>query len=76
MSGWPRFVVGVAPVVLVVLGLFLPPAIALIPLVLAFLLVLWLSYVSWPVVPPNARFIRVFTLALIIGIAVLRIANG
>jgi hypothetical protein len=76
MSGWPRFVVGLAPVVLVVLGLVLPTAIALIPLVLAFLLVLWLSYVSWPVVPPNARFIRVFTLALIIGIAVLRIVKG
>lgn len=75
MNGWPRFVVGLAPVVLLVLGLVLPATIALIPLAIAFVLVLWLSYLSWPVVPPNARLIRVFTLALIVGIAILRIAN-
>jgi hypothetical protein len=76
MNSWPRFIVGLAPVVFVVLGLLLPPVIALIPLALAFLLVLWLSYLSWPVVPPNARFIRIFTLALILGIAALRLANS
>lgn len=76
MNGWPRFVVGLAPVVLLVLGLVLPAAVALIPLAVAFVLVLWLSYLSWPVVPANARLIRLFTLVLIIGIAVVRIANG
>jgi hypothetical protein len=76
MNGWPRFVVGLAPVLFVVLGLVLPPGLALIPLGLAFLLVLWLSYLSWPVVPPNARVIRVFTLALILGIALVRLAKG
>ena len=76
MNGWPRFVVGLAPVVLVVLGLVLPTAIALIPLAVAFVLVLWLSYLSWPVVPANARLIRIFTLALILGIAIVRIANN
>jgi hypothetical protein len=76
MNGWPRLMVGLAPVVLLVLGLVLPATIALIPLVLAFVLVLWLSYLSWPVVPPNARLIRVFTLVLIVGIAIVRIANN
>jgi hypothetical protein len=76
MNGWPRFVVGLAPVVLLVLGLVLPAGIALIPLVVAFVLVLWLSYLSWPVVPPNARLIRILTLVLIVGIAVVRIANN
>jgi hypothetical protein len=76
MSRWPRLVVGLAPLVLLVLGLVLPTAIALIPLAVAFVLVLWLSYLSWPVVPANARLIRVFTLALIVGIAVVRVANS
>jgi hypothetical protein len=76
MNTWPRWIVGLAPVAFVVLGLVLPPAIALIPLVIGFLLVLWLSYLSWPVVPPNARLIRVFTLVLIVGIAIVRIANN
>ena len=75
MNGWPRFVVGLAPVVLLVLGLLLPATISLIPLGVAFVLVLWLSYLSWPVVPPNARLIRVFTLALLLGVAVLRLAK-
>jgi hypothetical protein len=75
MSGWPRFIVGLAPVVLLVLGLLLPPAIAVIPLAVAFLLVLWLSYLSWPVVPPNARLIRVLTMALLLGVAVVRLAR-
>ena len=71
----PRPVVALLPAVFLVLGVLLPMPIALLPLLLALLLLGWLSSCSWPVVPQQARTIRVFTLALLVGIAIFRLAR-
>ena len=76
MTQLPRPVVMFTPLVLVLLGFFLPLAIGLVFLGLFFLLTSWLAYLSWPRADLRARLIRVAMFALVIALAVLRVTRG
>jgi hypothetical protein len=72
----PRPVFGVLPLLLLVLGAFLPIPLALVALALALLLMGWLGYLSWPQATEGQRFMRLVVPALVVAIAVLRITKG
>jgi hypothetical protein len=72
----PRVVMGVLPLVLLVLGAFLPVPIALVALALALLLLVWLAYLSWPQAEGRQRAIRLLVPCLVVAIAILRITRG
>lgn len=65
LSSRPRFVLPVLVAVLLIGGLAAPAPYAL-PLLLALgLLLLWLSYLSWPALDGRGRLLRAAMLALI-----------
>jgi hypothetical protein len=72
----PRVVVGLIPLVLLVLGAFLPVPIALVALALALLMLGWLAYLSWPRAEGGQKAMRLVVPLLVIAIAVLRITRG
>jgi hypothetical protein len=72
----PRVVFGALPLLLLVLGAFLPVPVALVCLILALLLLGWLAYLSWPRAQGGQKVMRLFVPALVIAIAVLRLTRG
>ncbi len=72
----PRVVMMLAPLVLLLLGFFLPLAIGLVFLALFLLFTAWLAYLSWPRTDARARLIRVAVFALVIALAVIRIVRN
>src|SRR3954451_9487882 len=66
LSRLPQFMIPAAIVVLMVLGLVAPLPIAVPALVIIFLFVSWLAYLSWPVLQGNQRTVRVLMLGLIL----------
>ncbi len=72
----PRWIVTFVPLILVLLGFFLPLALGLVALAIFFLFTGWLAYLSWPRADLKARLIRVAMLALVIALTVLRIARS
>ncbi len=65
LSRLPRWVVPLITVALLLVGLAAPPTYAVIALALIGIFLLWLAYLSWPVLQPGARTIRVVVIALI-----------
>ncbi len=76
MTQMPRSLVAFSPLVLILLGFFLPLVPGLIALAIFLLLTGWLAYLSWPTADTRARILRVVMFALVIGLAVLRITRG
>ena len=73
LSSRPRFVLPLLVAALLVGGLAAPTPYAL-PLLLALgLLLLWLSYLSWPALDGRARVLRAAMLALIVVALVQRV---
>jgi hypothetical protein len=72
----PRPVFGALPLLLLVLGAFLPVPIALVCLALALLLLGWLAFLSWPRASGGQRVMRLLVPGLVVLIAILRIARG
>ena len=68
----PRLVVPLATLVLVAVGAFAPLPVALLALAMVLVFIAWIAYLSWPVVPPAARLLRVVMVALLIGLAASR----
>lgn len=73
----PRPVFAILPLLLLVLGAFVP----LVPLALVFLaldlvLLAWLAFLSWPRTEGLQRVMRLLVPALVIAIAILRITRG
>ena len=68
LSSRPKVLLPALVVVLLVGGLAAPPAVGLWLLVLLSLLLLWLSYLSWPALDGRARALRAAML-LLIGVA-------
>ena len=68
LSSRPKVLLPALVVVLLVGGLAAPPAVGLWLLVLLALLLLWLSYLSWPALDGRARALRAAML-LLIGVA-------
>ena len=66
LSSRPRFVLPVLVAVLLIGGLAAPTPYALPLLVALGLLLLWLSYLSWPALDGRARMLRAAMLALVV----------
>ena len=65
LSSRPRFLLPLLVAVLLIGGLAAPPAYGLPLLLLLALLLLWLSYLSWPALDGRARMLRAAMLGLI-----------
>lgn len=72
----PRLVVPLATVVLVAIGALAPLPYAWFGFGLAFLLLVWIAYLSWPVATSGGKLMRVAMLLLLLGLAASRIWQG
>jgi hypothetical protein len=73
----PRPVFAALPLLLLVLGAFVPILpLALVFLVLALLLLGWLAYLSWPQTKGSQKAMRLVVPLLVVAIGILRIARG
>ena len=73
LSSRPRVVLPVLVVGLLIAGLAAPPPVGLPLLLVLALLLVWLTYLSWPVLDGGARAVRAAMLALIAVAAVQRV---
>lgn len=72
----PRWIVTFVPLILVLLGFFLPLALGLVALGIFFVFTGWLAYLSWPRADLKARLIRVVMLALVVALTVVRVSRS
>ncbi len=72
LAAGPRWVPALVMGALVLGGLAAPPVFGAVMLVLATLIVLWLTYLSWPAVPTTGRLFRGLLIGLLVGGIVLR----
>ncbi len=72
LSELPRLVIPGAMLVLMLVGLSAPLALALPAFGVIAAFVGWLAYLSWPILDTRARLLRALMLAVIIGAAVAR----
>jgi hypothetical protein len=72
----PRAAVGLSVLILFALGIALPAVAGVFFLGIAFVGLSWLAYLSWPVVPTQAKVLRVVTLAALVGVAIWRLSGG
>ena len=75
LSTAPRWLPAAIMAGLVIGGMAAPTVVGAVLLVLAALFVLWLTYLSWPVVPTSGRFLRGLLLGLLVGGVLLRLAE-
>jgi hypothetical protein len=61
---------------LLLIGTFAPAAAAVPALLLVALLLGWLAFLSWPAITGGQKFMRLFTVVVIVLFAVYRVANG
>jgi len=76
LHGMPRLTLPGITLVLALVGVLAPVPFAVPALILLALLLAWLGFLSWPVVGTGARFLRIFSILIILMFAVSRIANG
>lgn len=73
----PRVVFALLPLLLLVLGAFIPNVpLAVAFLVLALLLLGWLAFLSWPRAQGAQKLMRLVVPGLVVAIAVLRLVRG
>lgn len=72
LVGGPRWVLPLFMGALVVVGLIGPPAVGMAALALTMLIVLWLTYLSWPAVTTNGRLFRGVLVGVLLGGVLLR----
>ncbi len=75
LSQLPALVIPVAVLVLMLVGLAAPLAVAVPALVVVAAFVLWLSYLSWPVLDAGGRSVRVVMVAAVAGALVGRLTG-
>lgn len=71
----PRWVPFVLVLALLVGGLFAPPAVAAVLLVVLALFVGWLTYLAWPKLDTSGRLTRLLVLALVLYVLVSRVVG-
>ena len=71
----PVWVLPVLLVVFLAIGVSVGGVIGAIALAVVAAVLLWLAAVSWPRLSPTGRMIRVLTIAVVLGVAVLRLLN-
>lgn len=67
LTSMPKLTLPVLSAVLLLGGLFAPPAVGVPLLLLLVLVVGWLSYLSWPVVAGVQRLVRLATIGLLLA---------
>ena len=72
----PKLTLPAIALVLALVGAFAPAAVGTPALVLLALLLGWLAFLSWPAVTTGPRFLRIFSILVILLFAVSRIATG
>ena len=72
----PRWIPFLAVLVLLLGGLFAPPAVGVVLLVVVLLLLAWLSYLAWPRLSRGARLAGLAVLALVVVAIVGRALEG
>src|SRR5512135_80704 len=72
----PRLLVALAQLALLLLGVLLPPVVALVPLALFVAFVGWLGYISWPAVSTAQRALRVGVVVAVALAAALRLTTA
>lgn len=72
----PKLTLPAITLVLALAGVFAPVTIGVVALVLLALVLGWLAFLSWPAVTTGPRFLRVFSIVLILLFAVSRIASS
>ena len=73
LTSRPAFLLPVLVVVLLVAGLTAPPAVGVPLLAVLGLLLLWLSYLSWPALDGGGRAVRAAVVVLVLVAAVRRV---
>jgi hypothetical protein len=76
LHGMPKLTLPGITLVLALVGVFAPVPAAVPALILLALLLAWLGFLSWPVVSTGQRFVRIFSILIILLFAVSRIASG
>jgi hypothetical protein len=76
LHGMPKLTLPGITLVLALVGVFAPVTAAVPALILLALLLAWLGFLSWPVVSTGQRFVRIFSILIILFFAVSRIAGG
>jgi hypothetical protein len=64
-----------APLVLLLLGFFLPFYAGIVALVIFLVFTAWLAFLSWPRTDLRARAIRVVMFLLVIGLIAIRVSR-
>ncbi len=72
LAGGPRWVPALVMGALVLGGLAAPPVVGAVLLVLATLIVLWLTYLSWPALRTTGRLFRGLLIGMLVGGIVMR----
>ncbi|WP_350277462.1 DUF6703 family protein [Kribbella sp. HUAS MG21] len=72
----PKLTLPGITLLLALVGVFAPVPVGVPALVLLALLLGWLAFLSWPVVTRGPKFLRIFSILVILLFAVSRIANG
>ena len=75
LHGMPKLTLPGITLVLALIGVIAPAPAAVPALLLLALLLAWLGFLSWPVVGTGARFLRIFSILVILLFAVSKIAN-
>jgi Family of unknown function (DUF6703) len=75
MSGLPSLLVPAIMLLLMLVGLAAPLAVALPALLVIIAFVSWLAFLSWPVLPSGQRAMRVLVIGLVVLAAVGRLAG-
>ncbi len=78
MSSAPKWLVVVVPAALLLLGLIQTGPLAWLGgvlLFIVFVMLAWLTALSWPVVSPGSRAIRSLVLAALLGLTILKFAG-
>jgi hypothetical protein len=75
LSTRPRWAPFLLVLALLLGGLFAPPAIAAVLLLVLALLVAWLTYLAWPKLEPTGRLSRLLVLALVAYVLVTRLVG-
>ncbi|MFI6679553.1 DUF6703 family protein [Kribbella sp. NPDC050470] len=76
LHGMPKLTLPAITLVLALVGVFAPVPVAVPALILLALLLSWLGFLSWPVVGNGPRFLRIFSILVILLFAVSRIAGA
>lgn len=78
LSQLPKWLVVIVPAILLLLGLIQTGSLAWLGGVLlsiVFVMLVWLTALSWPVISPGSRAIRSLVLAALLGLTILKFAG-